>query len=252
MRSVGRNGAVQFVKSEMRHVAQLHSQGDYLTLLRFKTADCGAITKSIERVTRSSLLKTLGLSPRELRMIDGSAPNRHPTITAKQSYIVVSLSSVARLSIGVDSVVLIMEPVTHQHRRLGDALHRALCPDHGSSGDPLSQYDSDAVDEHSRFEFRALEGVLKFIAASLDHERRLLSSAVHLTLDRLAQYDTAKQQEALLRLIPLKRSLSSFEVEVKEFKNVLEQLKDREDFQRFHLENVQLSSFLLIARVSLF
>lgn len=83
-----------------------------------------------------------------------------------------------------------------------------------SPSDPeaFNLIDGSLTDESNRYELRALEAVLKFVAGGLENQFRVLAGAVNTVLHDLSQ---GASEEALQRLIPLKLALSAFGVQVR-------------------------------------
>lgn len=96
-----------------------------------------------------------------------------------------------------------------------------------------TEFDSAAVDQTSAYEFRALEAVLTFQSAELDHRLSLLLAAADSVLSRL----DGAENESLQRLLQLKSSLAAFEVQIKEFREAVDDLSE----DQVHLSQLYLS-----------
>eukprot|EP00041_Stephanoeca_diplocostata_P036887 m.1366218 g.1366218 ORF g.1366218 m.1366218 type:complete len:433 (-) comp24951_c0_seq14:3690-4988(-) len=177
----------------------------------------------LKSIPKRELRHAFDLSRRFLKILDGSMVNRHPLITVNSqgSAIIVSLDHTARVIILRDRVVL-PDPRTTAGERLCVLLKRSL---ERSPQDPsaFNLIDGSLTDESNRYELRALDAVLKFVAGGLEHQFRVLAGAVNTVLRDLSQ---GASDEALQRLIPLKLALSAFGVQVKEFKEAVDDVVD--------------------------
>eukprot|EP00052_Salpingoeca_macrocollata_P027706 m.264352 g.264352 ORF g.264352 m.264352 type:complete len:499 (-) comp22772_c1_seq8:243-1739(-) len=220
--------------------------------------------RRVLQMPRQDLVSHFGLSPRDVRAIDGTVVNMKPQIKVRESCIVVCLNH-AKVIVAADQVLQLdyeglwgNQLCDLLHRSLVDNSRRTLRPAPESSDQPPQSdqlaadsdsfsmdqddvikrknletmmhweriHDSDLVDCDSDFELRALEAVLVSVVMHLDINLHRLSSAIENLLFELSENVSFG---ALERLLPLKTSLNSFEVLVFETSGALRDILDDDE-----------------------
>eukprot|EP00039_Didymoeca_costata_P027187 m.17705 g.17705 ORF g.17705 m.17705 type:complete len:503 (-) comp6087_c0_seq1:30-1538(-) len=188
--------------------------------------DEGNVTRA--STSKEQLQETFNLSLRDLRMLDGSTLNKHPRIVPLKSCIIVSLHFSSRIIISRNQVIMI-DPSSLSGEYLAQLILVSLREGKPRDGTKASLTDLDRVDKDSPFEFRALEAVLQYETIELDRRLRLIADSTRNVLQKLARNPTDTR---LQRLLLLKPRLNAFGVEVKEFKEVVEDFADTAAYQK--------------------
>ncbi|CAK9001910.1 Mitochondrial inner membrane magnesium transporter mrs2 (RNA-splicing protein mrs2) [Durusdinium trenchii] len=210
-------------------------------------------TAERKRVTKAELVKETELNPRDLIHLDSGYHRRpRPVILVRPKSVVVSLSFV-RAIVRHDSVFLFHPSQPKLQRfalKLTEFLQGRRAPflPHVFLGkiiapDPSDQDDSTATDdagdqdpfEASRFEdqaklpfeLRAIEGILSHVCKQYHNRTLLLSPLVKNVLDTLSSRPV--EPEVLHQLLPMKDTLSQFEIETTLLRNVLTELLHNEE-----------------------
>jgi magnesium transporter len=163
----------------------------------------------------------LGLMVRDMRAVDASFRSSSPTVVARDAGIIVHLEHI-RVIVTPDKV-LIFDPANPAVEAFVPRLQRRLL----SPSHPMP------------FEFRAVEGLLVDVCASLNAQLGTLTPATDLVLDTLSttqDFGGDTVQHCLDRLLPLENALNEFAVKVDQIRHALnEVLASDEDMSTMYL-----------------
>jgi len=197
---------------------------------------------SRQLMSKTSLLQATKLNARDLIHLDSGYHRRHrPILMVRPESIVLSLAHV-RAVICRDSVYL-LHPEQPKIQRFAGKLaqflkgERAPYPTYislGSSAQSVDWQDTFPTDQSYTssdvplpFELRALEGVLSHLCSTYHNRTRLLSPLVKSVLHNLSSRPV--DPEVLHQLLPMKDTLSQFEIETTLTRNVLTEVLHNED-----------------------
>eukprot|EP00053_Salpingoeca_punica_P017823 m.172407 g.172407 ORF g.172407 m.172407 type:complete len:625 (-) comp17295_c0_seq1:750-2624(-) len=201
---------------------------------------------------RSDLLSAYSLRPRDVRLVDGTLSNMKPQVLVRDNAIVFCMDH-ARAIITSD-LVLQMNISGLWGHHLTDLLHRCLVNDREAEDMQAAyapqffttsedrnlilhanvqnlQYwerihDSAVVDSSSDYELRALEAMLISVTMNLDMSLHRLTASINNVLQELTEQVSS---DSLQRLLPLKTSLNSFQVQVRETSSALRAVLDDDE-----------------------
>ncbi|GBG33081.1 Magnesium transporter MRS2, mitochondrial [Hondaea fermentalgiana] len=216
-----------------------------------------------ELMTKTGLLHATKLNARDLIHLDSGYHRRHrPILMVRPESILVSLAHV-RAVICRDTVHL-LHPEQPKIQRFAGKLAQFLRGERtpfppyvflGASRQSLNWREDIAADVSSTseegaqlpFELRALEGVLSHLCSTYYNRTRLLSPLVKSVLHTLSSRPV--DPEVLHQLLPMKDTLSQFEIETTLTRNVLtEVLHNEEDMLAMLLSETYANSGVLPKR----
>jgi magnesium transporter len=170
---------------------------------------------NIIAVEKNDIASKLKIPQRDIRNVDSSFRNL-PTIAVRPNAIIINLE-LARAIITAEECMLVgpLHPLLESRfDRLSNRLRTM-----GSQRD----VDSSASDDYTKipFEFVALEFVLRNVCRSLEARFATFAMSIQPLLESA---NTIQDPSILAKLLPLKYSLSTFQVSVKEISMALRQL----------------------------